>query len=176
VSDWYLVRTATRQEKRAVASLEEAAFEVYCPVEVRWERIGVRKMREKRERAYFPGYLFCRIGDGQFAAVESVDAVHAIVRYTTSSGERAPLKVPEGVVALVAKQDEAGEFDATRQDRPEMEFGAEVHVKAGPFVGLIGKVNSMRGPDRVRVLLDAIQRGAPVVPIELKVADIELVA
>lgn len=176
MTDWYLVRTATRQEKRAIASLEEAAFEAYCPVEVRWERIGRFKLREKRERAYFPGYLFCRIADGQFGAVEAVDAVHAIVRYTTSQGERAPLVVPESVVDLVLKQDREGDFDTTRQTIPEMEIGVSVHIKAGPFAGLIGKVNAVRGAERVRVLLDAIQRGAPVVPIELKVTDLELVA
>ncbi len=49
---WYLLKSKTRQEQRAVENLENQDFEVYCPM-----------IQERcNDVALFPGYLFLRLG------------------------------------------------------------------------------------------------------------------
>lgn len=175
--NWYLIRAATRQELRAESALKELGFEVYYPTYRRFERVGRQKVWEERRRALFPGYLFVLTRDGEFADVEAADGVSGFVRYTGPAGDRCPRDVSFALLVEIQAVVASGEHDEGDPNMPAgMAIGDYVRVTGGPFMSLMGKVSAKRGSDRVRVLLDAVQRGAPVVPIELKVADLELVA
>jgi transcription antitermination factor NusG len=161
--NWYLIRAATRQELRAVNSLREAGFAAYCPMTTRWERVGLRQLREKRQIALFPGYLFVPIGDGQFAAVESADGVSSVLRYTTTNGERSPRSVPHGLVVALRIAEEAGSFDKTRNpEAPEgLKVGQRVKVLVGAWWGHIATIISLDAQGRVGVLHTIFGRDTP---------------
>ena len=151
---WYVVRTATRQEKRAVSALGELGFEVYCPMLTRYDRIGRLQRREERKHPLFPGYLFARIGMGLFAAAEAADGVSSIVRYTTSQNERSPCRVPSRLVAELRDAEAAGAFDKTRspEDEAGLKAGDLVRIKAGGWWGHNAVIVRLDGPGRVKVL------------------------
>lgn len=171
---WYVVRVATRRETRAAQSLREAGFEAYLPTVKAYNRLGRDKHRSLVHRPFLPGYLFAKIPAGAFRQVEDLDGVHAVVRFTTRCGERAPQPVSEALVAVVRAIVATGEFDA--KPPPETKLGVVVRFTAGPLAGLIGKVKAAKRSGRLMVLLNADQRGAPVRPVEASAGDLEAVA
>jgi transcription antitermination factor NusG len=173
---WYILRSATRREKAAELHLIEAGFIAYCPKTIRWERIGRNKMRDKRTHALFPGYLFAEIPAGRFAEVEATDGVSGVLRYTTSANELRPREVPRSLVDAIQCAEADGDFDKTRQGTPILALGTKVRVTSGPFEHLIGAITAERGQHRVKVLMDAIQRGAPVKPVVIDLEKLEAVA
>lgn len=151
---WYVVRTATRQEPRALKSLQEAGFGAYLPQVTRWERLGRLKERSLKRRPLFPGYLFAVIPDGLFFAAEDLDGVHAVLRYTSASGEQRPRSVPDALVATLLQAEAAGEFDNTEPEDPgRPRVGATMRVKSGGWWGHLAQIVGMDGPQRVKVLL-----------------------
>lgn len=155
MSKWYIVRAATRQEAKAVRSLREAKFEAYCPMLTRWSRLGRRGDRWARvQSALFPGYLFVQIGDGQFATVEAADGVHAVLRYTTTSGDRSPRKAPDGLVETIQQADDEGKFDNTLTPQEEAGFavGRQVKVTVGAWWGHVATIIKLDAKGRIAVL------------------------
>lgn len=172
---WYILRAATRREKRAEESLREAGFSTFLPCVTRWERLG-RDRRAKVDRPLFDGYMFAVIPDGQFMQVEGCDGVHAVLRYTTTNGLRAPRSVPDEIISALMQAEAAGEFDRTRNEVVRLAIGARVRVTEGPFSGLLGQVKAARGRERLSVFLDAIHRGVPPKPVDIAEDKLEAVA
>lgn len=155
MAEWFVVRAATRQEAKAVKSLREAGLEAYCPMTVRWSRLGRRGDRwDRLYSALFPGYLFCQIRPGEFATVEAADGVCGVLRYTTSSGERSPRTTPAGLVETIRQADDAGEFDNTLTPQEEAGFaiGRQVKVKVGAWWGHIATITKLDSKGRIAVL------------------------
>jgi len=158
--NWYLIRTATRQEERAEAGLKELGVEFYYPTYRRFERIGRQPKREERRRPLFPGYMFVLTKDGQFADVEAVDAVHAFVRYTSAAGDRCPLAV--NLSLLVELQDRVASEEHDEADPyaiPDFEIGERVQITSGHYQGYWGEVRQLSSDKRVKVMLEAVTRG-----------------
>lgn len=175
--NWYLIRTATRQELRAEAHLKDAGFEVYYPTYRRYERIGRTKVWEERRRALFPGYMFVLTRDGEFAAVEAVDGVHGFVRYTNGAGDRAPLVAPLSILVNLQEVVAGGEHDEPDPNAPpELEVGERVRVLSGHYQGYFGEIKAMPGDKRVKVLLEAITRGGWAWSVDIDRTDLEKAA
>jgi len=157
---WYIVRSATRREKRAEAALKEIGVYAYCPKITRWERIGRRQFRDKRQHALFPGYLFAQIPDGFFAAVEAADGVSGVLRAVGASGEYSPYTIRDNDVSALYQAEMAGEFDKTREaeDDGRPKPGEQMRVKSGGWWGHIATITSLDGPNRVKVLLSLFGR------------------
>lgn len=151
---WYVVRSATRQEKRAEAALKELGFAVYLPRLVRWQRLG--KAKKRVESALFPGYLFVALEPPErFRAVLSADGVHAFVGV---GGAPAPI---DGKWVDLFRQSEArGDYDKTRRPATEGLYrpGQEVKVGLGRFADWTGTVVQMTSGQRVEVLLHLFGR------------------
>lgn len=174
---WYIVRSATRQENRAVGSLREAGFTTYLPEIIRWERRGHAKERAMMHRPLFPGYLFVRIPAGNFWAAEAADGVSGLLRYTTTSGERAPREAAVEIVTGLQQIIASGEHDdATPLQEQPVNPGQRVRVTAGKYGGCLGQIKAARGHKRVQVLLDAVARGGWPWKVEIPMADLEAVA
>lgn len=152
---WYLVRSATRQEHRAVASLKEAKFEAYYPKLTRWERIGRYQRRDIRQSALFPSYVFVQIPDGCFATVEAADGVSGVLRYMARDGVFRPRQIPHDLVSELQEAEAAGAFDRTMDhyDDGKPKPGDRMRVKSGGWWGHIATIKGMHGPHRVKVLL-----------------------
>jgi transcriptional antiterminator RfaH len=174
---WYLTRSATRMEARALASLAEAGFDAYCPMIVRWDRVGRRDQRVMREYPLFPGYLFVWLGDGQHADVESADGVSGFVRYTDASGARWPRAVPLTMLDELRRIVASGEHDEPDPNTPPaMEIGERVLVTDGPYKGYFGQIRALPGPKRVQLMLEAVTRGGWVWQVEVDRPHVEKAA
>lgn len=174
---WYLVRSATRQEPQAIASLTEAGFETYCPMIIRWDRIGRRTERAERRYALFPGYLFALIEDGRHADAEAADGVSGFVRYTDGSGLRCPRTVPLTLLDELREIVASGEHDEPDPNQPPaMEIGERVMITEGPYKDHLGEVKALPSAKRVQVLLDAVTRGGWAWKVEVDRPQVEKAA
>lgn len=168
MSNWYLLRTATRREKDACASLEELGVEHFLPVET-----VLRKLNREEgpyDRALFPGYLFAWISDIDFPAAVRVFGVHGPVLKTNEAGERVPRRIPSALVAALQAAQARGDFDRTKVEPvKQLESGDVVHVSAGPFAEKVGAIIELRGKDRLALLLGSVI-------VEVEAAHVELAA
>lgn len=107
---WYAAATEPARELAAARRLRRAGYHAACPIE-RFQR-RIRHATVWTEAAYFPGYVFLRIANGQpIGPVADVRHVRGIVRAPLSG---TPLAIPEAVMAavldrrLVMLDDDAG--------------------------------------------------------------------
>lgn len=141
---WYCLRSRTKRELFAAASLEErTGLEVFAP------RLLVRRrgMREGRTTAepLFPSYLFCRFDPGRsLRLVLSTPDVSGVVRF----GDRTPT-VPDPMIEFLRTQTAQPHMVA-----PVLVLGDWVEVLTGSFMGQTGRVVSFAsGEQRACILL-----------------------
>jgi transcription antitermination factor NusG len=151
--NWFAIQTLTKREHVAADNLTSQEIETLSP------RIATHRFDGYRHRAtteaLFPGYIFAycdpvehfykikrAIGvrrwidfAGQYPMVE-VEIIEEIISNTV-----------DGLVKLKKREREKFEFG-------ELAPGEDVKIIAGPFSGLIGKLDAtMKGGERVAVLL-----------------------
>ncbi len=149
---WYAVSTQPRKEFFARQHLENQGFEVFLPTSMRVVR-HARKV-EQRRFAYFQGYLFVAKDEGRWRSINGTRGVRCLI----SAGD-GPAIVPPGLIEeLQARTDEDGILRYTGPLEP----GDRVRVDEGPFADFLGVVHSLKGADRVRVLLDLMTTTVPI--------------
>lgn len=174
---WYVIRTATRQEKRAVESLRETFkgredFEVYLPVYVRWERLGHQKNRTQKLRPLLPGYLFAQIPNGDFLKAENSEGVSCVLRHFNEAGERRPRDIGSLLIHKLRMIEASGEFDEPdpQNATPSLTPGQSIRVSGGQFSGLRGILVKLRPNKRASVLIEMFGRSSPA---ELPIAQLD---
>lgn len=154
---WYAVRTNTRCEQRAVASIRDALrprnewgdLAVWLPVET-YFAMHARK-QEMRTRPLLIGYVFLCIREEDMHVVRLCDGVRDFVRGPGGMPSRLVLSE----VLKLRKREEAGEFDSTRQE----DFGGlfvpdeKVKVAVGAYADWPGRVVKMTSAEKVKVIL-----------------------
>lgn len=107
--EWYVVWVETGREEsvvRRAASLERE-MELLCPAQELWQRL--RGMWQKRQRLFFPGYIFLHCGIDA-AAYYAVKEMPGVLGWLGSEGGW-PVPVPpeemDVVLALAAGRDPA---------------------------------------------------------------------
>jgi len=150
---WYAIQTKPCKELSVQAVLDEAGFEVYCPRIRRPLRRADPRLW--KEAALFPGYLFARF---DFARdYPRLRWKPGLVRVVMSGAT--PLAVTEAMLASVLQIEKEGIRHLIRPVR--WKPGNRVRVVQGPFAGFEGRVSmSLRGGDRVRILLELFRRQA----------------
>jgi len=162
---WYVLRSATRQEKRAEACLIDAGIAVYVPRLCRWTSGG--KDRVKVERPLFDGYLFAGLApEHTLYGAEEVEGVYGAVRF---SREVSPRPVPFGQIHRVLKAELAGEFDKTSKIRKLPQPGERVAIIAGQFQGFPAEFVRLRADERIEILFQMFGRWSP---LSLKAAEV----
>jgi transcriptional antiterminator RfaH len=151
---WYLVNAQTGREALAVQHLTRQGYRPFLPT----MRKTVRHARRIRDvsAAYFPGYLFVALdlATHRWRPIDSTVGVLRLVK----AGER-PLPAPPGLVeALIDATDDEGILTLSQALKP----GDQVRIVQGPFADRLAVVDSLRGEDRVRVLLDLMRQFTPV--------------
>ena len=152
---WYAVQCLSHREFAAAAHLHNQSFEVFLP-----RRRKVRRHARRVETilvSFFPGYLFVSF-DLSRDRWRSINGTHGVASLVMQGDYPAP--VPVGVVeALRESCDEMSII----QWRPKIAPGEPVRVLAGPFSDMIGELDRLEGPGRVRVLLDIMGGRIPAV-------------
>jgi transcriptional antiterminator RfaH len=158
-SAWYCLRTQTKREHIAAATLRELeGVEVLCP------RLRYRKTTRRGKiwwvEPLFPGYLLARFElEGQERAVSYANGVSQILRF---GGE--PPTIPERFVedlrAELAKSSEDGEMIVVQVS---VAPGDEVELADGPLRGMTGRVFEVcPAKDRVRIFIEFLGQEQPV--------------
>ncbi len=146
---WYAVAVLPHADALAREQLMRQGFTVFAPAFKR----TVRHARQFRTKLVplFPGYLFVRLDLGQmrWRAINGTRGVRALV----TAGER-PARVPDTAIAALMAE--------TGQGAPaELASGTSLEIVAGPFAGLVARLERLEGQARVAVLMEVIGE-APV--------------
>lgn len=173
MSNWYVIRTATRQEQKVVDGLNDLAadqripLDVYLPAETRWNRLT--RVRTIKLVPMLPGYMFVNIEPEHLWRVDRVDGVHQILGWARHQTVRESMDMATFVGEMRGAQ-AAGLFDLTQtpaHKRPSLNKGETVKITGGQFSGFIGEVVEKRGRDRVKLLVSIFGRiGPAVVPMK----------
>lgn len=173
MSNWYVIRTATRQEQKVVDGLNDLAYsraiplDVYLPCETRWNRLT--RIKTVKLVPMLPGYLFLNIEPDHLWRVDKIEGVYQILGWSREQTVREAMDMASFVGELRAAQ-AAGAFDRTRiSDAKRLGYvrGEKIRVCGGQFSGLIGEIVERRGNDRVKVLLELFGRPSPaLIPIK----------
>lgn len=148
---WYVLQIKPQRERLTSHSLSRKNVGVYLP-ELQYSAGSRQRVVCK---PLFPGYLFAH-----FDLIDQLDAVrHTVGVVRLLFSEKNPTPLPEELIrSIIAEAEEYARTDR----RKHAQVGDTVAVKDGPFAGMVGKVERrLDGQNRVRVLLDALQR-APV--------------
>lgn len=148
---WYVVRTHARREAGAEAQLRRQGFLAFLP------RVDATRRRGSQFRTspapLFPRYLFVRF-DAARDRWRSINGTIGVASLL-SMGER-PQPVPTGLVeALIGR--EASGVAAGFAVR-----GDVVRVIAGPFTGMVGRIETEQPAGRVRILMDILGGEVPL--------------
>ncbi|EKE75375.1 transcription/translation regulatory transformer protein RfaH [Gallaecimonas xiamenensis] len=155
MSDWYLVYCRAKQEGRAKANLQNQGFESYLP-----KVLGSRLCRGKlktQEQVLFPNYLFVQLDatGADFYKVRSTRGVSGFVRF----GDM-PVKIPAKLIKTLALNEER--LEAAGVMDQGFKPGQRVRLLNGPFKGLSAIYQAQDGEERVKVMIEILQRQSNV--------------
>ena len=148
---WYVLRTKQNKERAVQRRIECDGLPTYVPLILQWPRPAVGS----DVGPMFPCYLFVQATmPHDFYRLRFSPGVHGFV---TSAAAPAPLD--EAVISFLRSREST---DGIIHVEP-LPAGRNVRIVAGPFKGLVAIVER-RFParERVRVLLDILQRQTPV--------------
>lgn len=142
---WYVLSVKPHKERSVYRYLQTQDIEAFYPV----LRVKPVNPRSRRERPFFPGYMFVHIdledeGDNR---LRWIPGTRGLVRF----GEH-PAVVPENLIVELRAQ--VKEFQKSGQKRRELQKGDRVRIIKGPFAGYEAIFDAhLSGKDRVQILL-----------------------
>lgn len=159
---WHIMVTLPQIEAKTVERLVEAGYKARAFKVWRREATGQRdhmgrRKTVERERAMFPGYVFCdlRRGIHDFKAAASVKG--ALRLLTTTEGEFCT--VPRRLIAeMEIREQVEREFylesiGPKKKRRPDLVLGETVIIKDGPFAQFHAQISKMDDKGRVQLLV-----------------------
>ena len=143
--EWFLLKTKTRQEKRAMENLLRQHVDCYCP-EAFVEKIFRGKKSQVIE-ILFPGYLFVNFKNSA-SSIHSVKNTRGVQSFVSFGGT--PARVPFAVIQELKEKTKSSEnlLISTFPKR-----GDELKVTGGPFNGINVVFSQPNGDERAEVLL-----------------------
>jgi transcriptional antiterminator RfaH len=151
LSSWFVVRTKSRTEEKAVRHLANQGFMTYLPRYLR--RIRHARRNDLVLRPLFPGYLFVHLDpDGcRWRSINGTVGVQGIL----SNGD-APLAVPDQIIDEIrGREDETG---TVKLVPPSFARGQVLRLLEGPLAELNGLFEEMRDENRIILLVSLLGR------------------
>ena len=142
---WYLLKTKSRQERRAKDNLERQGIEVFCP-EITVEKVRSGKSLVESE-ILFPRYLFIKLWSTS-PSVGSIRSTKGVQSFISFGGTLA--KVPLSLIVELKNNTESnGQTVISKLPRK----GDKLHVKNGSFKGINVVFSQPDGERRAVVLM-----------------------
>jgi transcription antitermination factor NusG len=150
-TSWFVVRTKRHKERLAQVRLVERGIETYVPMLHQWPRPAVGS----DVGPMFPSYVFVHATlPHDFHRISRTVGVHGFVAFGG-----APVPLDEPVIRFFRAREGT---DGIIRSEP-LPAGREVQITTGPLRGLVAVVEQrLTGRQRVRVLLEILQRQTPV--------------
>jgi transcriptional antiterminator RfaH len=153
---WYLIHTHPKQEERAEGNLMSFGVETLAP------RLKERRLNSYTGKAVchvkplFPSYIFAKF---------RIDDLYSKVRYPrgirrlVSFGDE-PAVIDEEIITVIRSRVAEDGFAMIAED---LKPGDDVIISDGPFKNFAGVFErEMKGPDRVRILLQTVSYQAHI--------------
>jgi len=161
-SQWYVLQNKYQKENSLYRLLVDRGFEVFYP------RLRVKPVnpRSKKEKPYFPGYMFV-FTDLSQVNIRTLQRMPFVIDLVNFGGS--PAVVPDYVVETLRKnlENQTKTMNVPKKFNP----GERVKVLQGPFTGYEGIFDkSLAGETRVRILLSLL--GNKKMMLELSTNDI----
>ncbi len=156
---WFAIQTHAQKEIIAKVNFENQGYKVYLP-QVHAIRRHARRS-ERVKRAFFPGYLFLRLGshDRHWQTIAGTRGVLRPVRF----GDYYP-PLPDWVVVELRSRE--GESGLIMLDDDKFKEGDKVKISLHSDVEHSGIFKKLHGNERALILLDILQEQAKaVVPL-----------
>ena len=136
---WYLLKTKPRQEKIALANLENQDFDSYCPYATINNKIVV----------LFPGYLFIHLDEtsDNWGPIRSTKGVLNFVRFGLSYA-----KISNKIIDFIKEN----EFNTSQKLKYLNDFktGDKVQITEGVFKNCVAIFKSFKSDERVILLMN----------------------
>ena len=147
---WFLLKTKTRQEKRAMENLQRQHTECYCP-EVFVEKI-FRGKKSQVVEILFPGYLFVNFRNSA-SSIHSVKNTRGVQSFVSFGGT--PARVPSKLIRELKEKTKPSE-NLLISNLPER--GDKLKVIDGPFNGMSVIFSRPNGDERAEVLINIMNQ------------------
>ena len=149
---WYVAKTHTNAEEKALFHLQRQGFDVYLPRYLR--RVSHARRISWQPRPLFPTYLFVTMGgpDQRWRAINSTIGVAHLI-----CDECGPLPVPTGAVETIRHQEDERGHVITGQNMVYKK-GIKVQVISGAFSDQIGLFECATDDERAIILLNIMGR------------------
>ena len=150
---WYALYVMSRHEKKVNKLLTERNVETFLPLIQRLKQWSDRK--KLVEEPLFKSYIFVHT-DLKFY----FDILHVpgVVHFICS--ESKPLVVPENQIAAVKSY--ISDFVDDDGSLPDLHEGQLVEIKYGQMRGLVGRLVTMKGKQRVVVNIESVGQFLPI--------------
>jgi transcriptional antiterminator RfaH len=136
---WYLLKTKSRQEKIAIANLENQKYHVYCPSTKINNKIVV----------LFPGYLFIYLDEtsDNWGPIRSTKGILNFVRFGLSYA-----KISNKIIDFFKEN----EFNTSQKLKYLNDFktGDKVEITEGVFKNCVAIFKSFKSDERVILLMN----------------------
>lgn len=151
---WHAVYVKSRAEKKAQTELQFKEIETFLPLQRKLRQWSDRK--KWVETPLISGYLFVRASRKEYDLVLQSNYIVSYVRF-----EGKAAIIPDNQIdylRLMLKQYGA-EIEITRE---KLKPGQKIEVIAGPMIGLRGKLQKIKGKNKVAVELEELGYSAMV--------------
>ncbi|MBQ4205691.1 MAG: UpxY family transcription antiterminator [Bacteroidales bacterium] len=155
IARWYAVYVKSRYEKKTSKLLEDRHIEVYLPLLNRLKQWSDRK--KMVEEPLFKSYIFVRTDLKNYYDILNTPGV---VRFIGFEGK--PVPVPYN--QIVAVRQFVGENDGTSDldELQNLQEGQLVEIVYGEMKGLVGRLVSFNGKQRLIVDIESVGRSIPI--------------
>ena len=156
---WYAMRSKPNKEEFLARQLQAHGVDVFFPV----LRVKPVNPRSRKNRPYFPNYLFVHV-DLDMINVSELQWMPGASNLVSFDGE--PASVPDLLIDAIKRQ--VNQHNEVLQGQTKnFQTGDIVVIQDGPFAGYDAVFDAnISGEDRVRVLLNLLQGRKMPVEIE----------
>ena len=138
---WYLIKTKPRQEKIAIANLENQNYQVYCPFAI----------INNKNQFLFPGYLFVHLDNESqdWSPIRSTKGVLNFVRFGMNFAS-----IPDRAIDLITQNEKNTANKISNINH--FSKGDKVQITDGVFKSCVAIFQSIKSDDRVLILLNLL--------------------
>ena len=151
---WYAVYVKSRTEKKAEIELQIQEIETFLPLQRKLRQWSDRK--KWVETPLISGYLFVKASRKEYDLILQSNYVVSYVRFEGKAAIVPDYQIE--YLKLMLKQD-SSEIEITRE---KLKPGQLIEVVAGPLIGLKGKLQKIKGKNKVAIELEQLGYSALV--------------
>ncbi len=149
---WFAAHVRYQREQAVSALLAVKGIETYVPTFAVISQWADRK--KQLDRPLFPGYVFCRMGAGEWFKIQSSAGVLRII----GVGKQ-PIEIDPHEMEAIHLMEAAG---VPRKPCPYVTVGDLVEVKSGPMSGFTGILKELRNERTLIISIGLLKRSVAI--------------